>query len=56
MIRIVCRAMLIALYAINLGIYLAKDGQPREGCYRFRDAIIGFIIVGALNIGAGTFD
>jgi len=56
MVQIICRVVLIVLYAMNIGIYLAKDGQPKEGCYHFGDAIIGSIIIGALLIGAGTFN
>ena len=56
MIRIVCRVAIIVFYALSLGIYLAKDGQPKEGKYSFATGLLSVAIMGALMVGAGTFD
>lgn len=44
------------MYAINLGITIAKNGEPREGKYNFWVELISTCIMFILMYWAGTFD
>ena len=41
----VCQIIVTALYMMSLGLYLAKDGKPKEGKYNFLEALIMTIII-----------
>ena len=56
-IQLICRAMIIALYAMTLGINIAKHGQSKEGeHYSAGTAFVAAAVMIALMYGAGTFD
>jgi len=55
MIQFICRVALIVLYAMSLGIYLVKDGEPRNENYSFCKAAVATALMFALMAGAGTF-
>ena len=56
-IQLICRAMIIALYAMALGINIAKHGQSKEGeHYSAGAAFVAVALIIALMYGAGTFD
>ena len=38
------KAIYLGLICANLGIFLAKDGEPRTGTYEFMDALIATLI------------
>lgn len=48
--------LVIILYALKLGINLAKHGQIEEREYNFGYGIISYIIIMTLLYFAGTFD
>ncbi len=51
----VCQIILTALYMMALGLYLAKDGKPKEGNYSFFEALITTIIVFVLLWKGGFY-
>ena len=56
-IQLICRAMIIALYAMALGINIAKHGQSKEGeHYSAGAAFVAVALMLGLMYGAGTFD
>ena len=55
MIKTICQVLVIVIYSMSLGIYLAMDGKPRKP-YDAKVGIVSFIIIMALLYGAGTFD
>lgn len=44
------------MYAINLGITIAKNGEPKGGKYNFWAELISTFIMFMLLYWAGTFD
>ena len=56
-IQLICRAMIIALYAMVLGINIAKHGELKEGeHYSATSAFVAIVLMLGLMYGAGTFD
>ena len=47
--------LMIALYMLSLGIYLAKDGEPKGGTYSFWTAFVATAIIFAILIWGGFF-
>lgn len=48
--------IILVIFAINLGITLAKHGEPKDGKYNFWTEIISIFIMLSLLYCAGTFD
>lgn len=48
--------IILVIFAINLGINLAKHGEPKDGKYNFWAEIISTFIMLSLLYYAGTFD
>lgn len=48
--------IILIIYAINLGITLAKNGEPKGGKYNFWAELISTFIMLSLLYCAGTFD
>jgi hypothetical protein len=48
--------IILVMYAINLGITLAKNGEPKGGKYNFWAELISTFIMFMLLYWAGTFD
>ena len=46
---------MITLYMLNLGINLAKDGEPRDGTYSFGASFIATAIIFAILVWGGFF-
>lgn len=51
----VCEIIVTALYIMSLGLYLAKDGKPKEGEYNFIEALITTIILFVLLWKGGFY-
>lgn len=48
--------IILIIYAINLGITIAKNGDPKDGKYNFWVELISTCIMFTLMYCAGTFD
>lgn len=48
--------IILVIFAINLGVTLAKHGEPKDGKYNFWAEIISTFIMLSLLYCAGTFD
>lgn len=48
--------IILIIYALNLGITIAKNGEPKEGKYNFWVEMISTFIMFMLLYWAGTFD
>lgn len=51
----ICEIIVTALYMMSLGLYLAKDGEPKEGKYSFWEALISTIIMFVLLWKGGFY-
>lgn len=52
---IICKIVLLAFLAMNLGIHLGKHGEPRTGRYNFWIELVAAATTLALYFGAGLF-